>query len=472
MESRKFIKSGLILSAGSLIGACSAFGRNVLIARYLSVENYGIATTFAIVMTLVEATSNIAIDRFIVQSKYGNNLETQKVCHFIEFIRGLLGAVFLFLSSGWIAALFNLQDLVWAYQMISVVPFIRGLLHLDVIRFQREQNFVPTVFLENLPQVISLVAVPVFALFLDDYMLMIGVILSQVFSTVIISHLFAMRNYRLGWGYTDFRAAMRFGWPLILNGMLLFGVLQADRTIVGSFYSIEELGWFGAAFALSLFPASILSRVAQTFLLPKLAAVQENDGSFSFLSEVCISACILLGSSLSMGLIVGGGAVLTLFYGPEYALANQVIAWLALMQGIRVAKAGTVIVAIGKGKTKIPMYGNMLRILMIPFGVYFAWVGADIVDVVLCGVLGEYLAFAGMLILMRRHTPSFGKLFFRFNFVFGANLALTFMGLNGFFPGAELQQIIWAFLVTFAVNLIFLLCMPDFFRWLKESLKT
>ena len=81
MPPHRYLKSGLLLSGGSIASSMCSFGRNIIIARLISVENFGIAATLALTMSLVEMASNLSLDRLIVQDPEGDSPRLQATAH-------------------------------------------------------------------------------------------------------------------------------------------------------------------------------------------------------------------------------------------------------------------------------------------------------------------------------------------------------------------------------------------------------
>ena len=65
------LKQGLLLITANILSALLRMVRNVLIARLISVEDFGIASTFAMAVGLVETMSYIGLDRLIIQARDG-----------------------------------------------------------------------------------------------------------------------------------------------------------------------------------------------------------------------------------------------------------------------------------------------------------------------------------------------------------------------------------------------------------------
>jgi len=244
----KRLKGGLLLTGANAATALCSFLRNVIIARLISVEDFGIAATFALTVAMIEMCSNIAIDRMLVQAPDGDDENLQATAHGIQIIQGVFGGAVLFAIAAPVATVFDIPEVTWAFQLLALVPVIRGISHLDRARFQRNMSFGPVSLVEVGSQIpATLVAFPA-GYFCGDYRAMLWVVLTQFVLYAFISHAVAKRRYRVAFVGPLARRALSFGGPLLLNGFLMFGIFQGDRAIVGIWFSMSEMGWFSAAF--------------------------------------------------------------------------------------------------------------------------------------------------------------------------------------------------------------------------------
>jgi len=60
MSARKYLKGGLLLSGGSVLSAGCSFARNIIIARLISVEDFGIACVSSGLSRIAISLSNNA----------------------------------------------------------------------------------------------------------------------------------------------------------------------------------------------------------------------------------------------------------------------------------------------------------------------------------------------------------------------------------------------------------------------------
>jgi O-antigen/teichoic acid export membrane protein len=395
------IRSGLILTSGNAAAALLSLVRNIVIARLISVEDFGIASTFAITMALVEMASNFSLDRLVVQARDGEEPRLLSTLHAVQAIRGLLGAGVLFVVAGPIAALFGVPEVAWAYQALALIPLLRGLAHLDMFRRQRAMQFVPSATVEVSAQMLSSLAALPLALWLGDWRAMLYALLIQQVVFTAASHLVALRPYRWSWDRDIIRRTLRFGLPLLANGILMFGIFQGDRIIVGSLIGMTELGWFSVAFSLTLPPALVLASILNRFFLPQLAHVQDDDRAFGFLYPVVIQGVLLVSILLLGVLAILGPSLLIALYGPRYEAALPFVVLLGAMQTLRLARAGPTIVALSRAETTNPLSANLVRVAALPVALLVVWQGGGVTSLVVTGILGEGLALLAAMLLLR-----------------------------------------------------------------------
>ena len=68
MSRKLLLRGGIWLTGANALSALASFLRNIIVARLVSVEDFGIADLLAMTMSIVEMASNLAIDRLIVQA--------------------------------------------------------------------------------------------------------------------------------------------------------------------------------------------------------------------------------------------------------------------------------------------------------------------------------------------------------------------------------------------------------------------
>lgn len=414
------LKGGLKLGLGQIITQACSFVRSVIVARLISPENYGIAAAFAMTISLFEMVSNMSSDKLLIQAADGDDPALQKTTQLLQISRGLSGAAIFFLLAGPISRLFGVPQAEWAFRSLTLLPLAKGFTHEDMNRLQREMKFGPSVLVSVGSSVlVTLLALPL-ALWSRDYSAMLWILVLQTVSSSVGSHLVAERRYALAWNKNYAKRMFHFGWPLLVNGLLLYGIMEGDRVIIGSArrlfsnstYTLADLGVYSVAFALTMAPTMIVANVSTSLFLPFLARVKDSCLEFERRYLTCLRAVSLMAGVISIPFIFAGGRVVSLVYGHKYAAAAGFIGWLAAMWGIRIIRVAPTLAAMARGDTKAAMVSNTVRSLALVGMVLAAATGSRLAWISIWGFGGELLAL-GMLVwrLKRFHaipaTPCF-----------------------------------------------------------------
>ena len=381
-----------MLISGQAITQAMSLLRNIIIARLLTPEDMGIAATFAITITLLEMISNLAVDMLLIQAKDGDDPVFQGTAHSYQVFRGLMVGLIIFGCSPLIVWLFKIPQAEWAFHLVSLVPVLRGFMHLDWKRLQRKMQYRTAVLVEVIPQaVVTLVAYPV-VIWFGDYSAVLWIVLAQSVVALLTSHVFAQRSYHLDWERKYAMRLLVFGWPLLINGLLMFGALQGDRLIIGTFYSMTDLGIYSVAFTFALMLASIVAKISTSLFLPLLARLQDQHTELKNCYIITGQTLALIGGVVALPFITTGGNLITFIFGKQYLAAFVFAPWLGALLAARIFRLAPIIAALACGDTKNSMYANLFRLTGVVAAVLVAWQNLSLSAIIICGIIGEVLA--------------------------------------------------------------------------------
>jgi O-antigen/teichoic acid export membrane protein len=185
---------------------------------------------------------------------------------------------------------------------------------------------------------------------------------------------------------------LRFGWPLFLNGFLMFAYLQGDQLLIAASYSMSDLAAYAAAAALAMVPTVFVGRILSSVLLPILAAVQNEPVRFCWRYRQSVSISALLAASVGVGMALGGECAMRLVYGAKYAGSGALLAWLSAANALRTLRLAPALAAIAKGDSKNQLLSNAARTIAILPAAVLALAEQPIWTIACSGLLGELIA--------------------------------------------------------------------------------
>lgn len=391
-----------MLTVGQIGSYGLSFIRNVILARTLSKADFGLAALFALTITFLEIAGRMSFGQQNIQSKDGGTPEFQATSHAFQFILSSCGAVLILLCSYPLARAMHVPQAAWAFATLAFVPLARGFEHLDNARRQRNLNYLPSVLCDLVPQTIVTAAAWPLAKWIGDFRVIVWIMIAKGVLQILMTHLVAEQPYRWAWNRNYVRSMWAFGWPLLINGLLIFASQQADQVLVGSLLSLEKLASYALALSLVSIPGGLFAQVSSSLMLPILSRAQDNPAQFGRHMRVCMEYSGIVAVGLTVPLIIAGEQFSTLIYGPKYAGTGLLMAPLGAAAAIRFLRMVPAIASMARADTMNQLYSNICRSLSLPLAAAVALAGGSAPMIASCALAGELIAALVSLLRLRR----------------------------------------------------------------------
>lgn len=389
---RKILQGAAWVSVGEGVGYAASLARNMILARLLSKADFGMAAVFGMVISLLEFSAKLGVGRFLVRDKEGDDPTFVATGHALQAAAALCSALLMVCCAPVLARWFGVGDHAWALAVLAAVVMARGLQHLDVQRFERHLRFGPSAMSEAVPQVLITLAAWPLAAWLKDYRAVLILLVTKALASLALSHALAERPYRWTWHPEFGRRMLRFGWPLLLTGFLMFGIMQGDQFLVATFYSMSELAPYAAAVTLVMAPQFLFGRVFNSVALPLVARVQDDPARFTWRYRQVMGVMTLYAATSTAVLMVGAEAWMRGVYGAKYAGAGTLMAWLAAVAAFRALRMAVAVANIAKGDSQSQLIANLVRACSLLPAFWVASQGRPLWWIAACGLVGELLA--------------------------------------------------------------------------------
>jgi len=404
-------RATLATSLGQAVSGVSSLSRAILIAPLIGPDNLGIAAVFLAIAQAMDTASALSIDRLMIQADDGNNPRLQSMAQAIEVTRGFLIASLLFVAGPALATALNLELAAPYARVLAFVPLARGLAHFDMKRRQRELRFGSAVWVESVSNIASLLAIWPLSWIYDDYRISLWAVIVQAVFYVIGSHVVASRRYSIRWDRQQAGRILRFGTPLIINGLFLLVVFQGDRLVMASLgpitgreiFSLTDIGIYAAAFALTSQLAQMVSNIGYRIFLPLFS--EQRRGALH-MREVLLRSGILWGATCSATAAVCavlGPIAISFLYGEQYLAAVSLVIWMGAMQGIRMLRVLPTQLCMSFGDTATIARASAIRSLGLPLAIPLALMTNAAVALVWAAIASELPAWIYVVYKLRRY---------------------------------------------------------------------
>lgn len=386
------MKSGILLTAANVFSSVASLLRNIVIARIVSVEDFGVSALIALSVSVIEMLSNLGSERFIVQHKNGDSLELQASIHSILLLKGFIGSCVLYILAENVSRYLNAGYAVDAFKLISIIPLIRGFVHVEYARMQRHYSYSSAAYIELSQQLFSLLAIYPLSFIFKNYMIMAWVIVVQSLAFTTASHLVARSHYYLAFKNSYFAEMLEFGWPLIINGLLTFLALQLDKGVIAKYYSVESLGIYNSFFLIGFALVVLFWKLTQAFFVPWLSTVRADSELFESRCNSVFRLHSFFALSVLVLLNLFGEYILLFLYGEKFVVDAALIIAFGVYFSISIARSSFNVVAISVGNTRLLMLASVMRALSVPLIISFAFNGFELQYLIYSSAFGELAA--------------------------------------------------------------------------------
>ena len=407
----KILYGGALLTAGQALSQCLSVVRNILVAKLLvTEEDFGIASLLITSLGLYEMITNIGVSTFVVQDRDGDQQHFQNVIHLVSLIRGMASAVLLLVFAYPLALIFGIPQATWAFASLAAIPVLRGLTHLDILRLQREHLFMPTVLQELVGQLVSVtICIPFLKIF-RDYSAVLYILILQTAVMTAMSHILAKRQYRWARDLEIERRIMRFGIPLLFNGVLYFFISQGDRIALGSagqlfstaHYTMKDMAAYSAAYLIASLAPQFLTRILTSLFMPLLSS--SDDSSFVVNTGACIEGFAFIGSMVAVPMVILSDLLVSLLYGGRYSSAGICTVFLVISQTIFVIRSGANIPMLARARTWEVLINSAWRCSAFLGTFALAVAGLPVHFIIIPSIIGELL---GLVLLAKESSTRF-----------------------------------------------------------------
>jgi PST family polysaccharide transporter len=258
-------------------------------------------------------------------------------------------------------------DSAYGFDLFALTLFIlalRGFENLTLKQYARQYDFRPDGILMSGAQIVWTVGSVAAALLTHSYAAMFWGQLASVIWIAGYSNWVAPDRFDLDWNPKVAQEALRFGAPLVPNG-LVSAVSSSDRFLIGSFLGARPVAVYSVAISLATLPRSILYRVATSVLVSHFTNISSDSTKFRAFYHQWIALVAALATVYALAIILLGDAVIRLAFGAAYVPSSLLISLIAIVVFIKFMFLVPVPTAYALGETKFVLLGSALSAVSV-----------------------------------------------------------------------------------------------------------
>ncbi|MES9969185.1 MAG: lipopolysaccharide biosynthesis protein [Candidatus Thiodiazotropha sp.] len=361
---KKTIRAGIWVGISTATLSSLSFVRSIILARLLTPEIFGLWAICMMYIRGIELMTETGFGTALIQKQDGFE-EAKDTAFTLMVIRGILLTLISFICAPLIAVFFE-QDIIQPLiSFLALALLFSGFANMNTIQRQKELDFKPLVYLEQIHTLTNFILVVVLAYIYRDIW---SVVLAHVASTL----LYVIMTYIIIPGKPNFAFNKKIAWELFHYGKFITGLTivvfittQIDNAVIGKILGMEVLGFYALAYTLANLPATHMSKILSKILFPAYSKLQNDLPALQSALTKAIKFISLTTIPASFLFIILADELITVLYGDKWQPAADSLRILAIFGMLRAISSLNGYMYNAIGKPHIPFYFNLGKLIVI-----------------------------------------------------------------------------------------------------------
>lgn len=266
----------------------------IVLARILDPAHYGVLSLMVVFTSLANVFIQTGFNTALVQNKNVTEEDYSSVFWVTLGIAGILYGV-IFAAAPLIAAFYEMPEIVAPMRVLALMLLPGALNSVQLAKVSREMDF-RKVFLSNIGGILlSGITGIVIALMGGGLWALVVQTMLNIFVACIIMAFTTDLRLRFVINWKRIRILFRFGWKLLLSGLLNTLYMDLRSLVIGKKYTEATLGYYNRGKQFPQFIINAIDGAVQSVLMPAMASEQDDNTKVKTLmrNSITLSAYII-----------------------------------------------------------------------------------------------------------------------------------------------------------------------------------
>ena len=251
------------------------FVLQIILARILSPEHYGMLSIMIIFTTLANVFIQNGFNTSLIQGKQVNEEDYSSVL-WVSLSIAIVLYVAIFLLSPVIGSFYNMQEIVWPLRILAIMLFPGALTSVLLAKVSREMAFKKVFYSNAIGVVISGVISIIIAVNGGGLWALVAQTLINSFIVCIVMSIVSKLRIRLVCNLIRVRILFSYGWKLLVSSLLDAVYQDINSLVIGKKYDSNTLGYYNRGQQFPQFLINAINGSVQSVLLPAMSKKQDD----------------------------------------------------------------------------------------------------------------------------------------------------------------------------------------------------
>ncbi|HWE37795.1 MAG TPA: oligosaccharide flippase family protein [Isosphaeraceae bacterium] len=400
---RSAARGALWVVAGYGLGQALRFGNNVVLAKLLAPEYFGLMGLVFTFLGGMKLFTDIGVGTSIIRDPRGDEPEFLDTAWTLQILRGLgLWAVAALLAYP-LARFYGEPRILALLPFVALTCIVAGFNSTRLFRLNRHLELGRLARFELATQAASLAVMLAWAWLSPTIWALAGGSVAASVIYMVASHRLERGRCRLAWEPAAMRRIVSFGKWILLSTAIMFLAEYSDRLILGKLVPLETLGVYGIAVALAEVPRQLSIAVSGKVVFPAISRFIHLPTA-EVVARIRRSRRLLLaawGAGL-VAMVVVGDLPIRVLYDRRYQQAAWMVPILALSLWPRILCNTVEPALFAVGRPQYMTLANVVRLLFTAIGIPIGFVYLGLPGAILVLALNDLPYYAVMNVSLRR----------------------------------------------------------------------
>jgi O-antigen/teichoic acid export membrane protein len=381
-----------------------------VLGRLLTPVEFGFFGIASLLLSLLEILTETGINVFLVQEKRDLK-EYIDSAWVVSILRGIVLTILIILFAPVITRFFNSPDALSIVLLTSIVPFIRGFINPEIIRYQKGLLFDKEFRLRSVLFLVDVIVSIIVGFVTRSAESFVWGLIASACIEVLLSYILFPLRPRLKGEMDQIKLILKRGSWVTLTGIFSYFADNGDNITVGKLLGSGSLGIYQIAYKFSTLPISEVTNVVNQVVFPVYTKFHDDrDRLWNAFKKVTLASS-LVGLLLGTAIFFLARPLILIFMGEQWIAAIPVIQILSLYGILRTifGSFSPLFLAVGKQSYVARMlFVRVITLLIavVPLVMTFGMIGAGYA--MFLSVLAEIpvVLFLTHLVFQKRNFPN------------------------------------------------------------------
>ncbi len=327
--SGRTVRGGAVTIFAQVVKIAMQFAVTIVLARLLKPEAFGLVAMVAVVLTFLETFKDLGLSAATVQRPSITHEEVSTL-FWVNAGLGVVAALLMVPLAPFLAWFYDEPELVEITLVLGIGFALSGLSTQHLALLRRQMRFPLLASIQMGAEIVGM-AVAVAAAFMGaDFWAL--VVQRLVWSLCMALGSWIFCGWRPGWPgpLASVGELLGFGGHVTGSNLVSLFVRNLDQILIGWYWGAHPLGLYDRAYRILLLPVNNLNAPLFSVAMPALSRLADQPERYRRAYLGMVEKLSMVTMPCAALLVAAPDLVVGLLFGPQWAAATPIVAWLGL----------------------------------------------------------------------------------------------------------------------------------------------